>query len=416
MAPRVTIAPPGRREGPRPPRPHGEAARARRTAIVAFAFFLAAAVFLAWQGIDLASLRRAFPLYALGGFGVLIFGTMRLLIAGMAGREMVGGAASSGFTVGAAAIGAIGVFALARFESELAFWPSLLWSAAAISHAVVTVWTMRRPPSRRVILDEAAPWATRAPLDALALGGVVYALISATLVPASYLGHVRSAAAIHVVLVGFVIVTIMAVALHILPRFTAVAIPRTATWLLAPPALVGPMWVAMGLDHHANWLLTGAWVEGAAFVVFGATVAWSLVRSRRLRWHHLGYAGAPLAIGIGGVIALAFVSDGRWAAQLALHGLLNVFGFVGLFVFAASTDLFAPALRPGAAPAKQHARLAAAAALTGLIVAAIGAGRGDASLARAGMGAYALAVAWQLAGIVSAHRRAGRVLTRLRAT
>lgn len=398
--------------GAKPPRSHGEAAHARRTAIVAFAFFLAAALHLAVEGVGIASLQQAFPLYALGGFGILIFGTARLLLAGMAGRDVAGGARSALVVVGLAAVGAAGLYLAADARRALAVAAALAWGIAALGHVIVMLVTARRRAVRPAVVDENAAPGTRPPVRALEAGSLAYAAASALALPLAFAGALSVAAALHVVLVGFVIVTIMAVALHILPRFTHARVPAPLAWALAPLALAGPALMAAGLGGWRAALAPGAAVEGLAFALFGVIVASLFARSRRLRPHHAAYLGAPIAVGVGGLLALAFAWRGAFAGQLAVHGLLNVFGFAGLMVFAASTDLYAPALEAGAAPAKRHAAVAALSALAGLVVAAAGAWMGRDLWARAGMAAYAAAVAWQLAGIVAAHRRAGRVVAR----
>lgn len=396
--------------GASPPRPHAEAPLARRTAIVAFAFFFAAAVDLAVEGVTLATLQRAFPLYALGGFGTLIFGTSRLLIAGMAGRDAVGGALTGLGVTALSALGAAGLFAFRDGSPGVLVASATLWALAALGHVVVTLLTVRRPPVRAPIRDTLS--GPHVPIRLLEAGALLYALASAALVPLAYAGVVAMASALHVVLVGFVIVTIMGVAAHILPRFTHVAAPRALLMALPLFALAGPGLVAAGLGGPRALLRVGALVEGVAFALFGAMVVWMLARGKRPRPHHALYALAPAAIAVGGLLALAFAVGGAQAGRLATHGLLNSFGFVGLFVLAASTDLYGPALQAGAKPAKLHAAVALALTSLGLGTAAVGSWTAQDAATRAGMALYAAAIGWQLAGIVASHRRAGRVLAR----
>lgn len=398
--------------GPAAPRPHLEAPLARRTAIVAISFFLASALHLALRGPDLPQLQRAFPLYALGGFSILIFGTSRLLIAGMAGRDIVGGARTSIATVVLASVGALGLYAAPAHP--LAPLAASVWSLAALLHVMVIVASARRAPTRTPIADPTATQLSRAPIRVLETGSLAYAVASAIALPLGYAGLLSLASALHVVLVGFVIVTIMSVVPHILPRFTRVPVSVAPLWILGPLALAGPAFMALGLDRWRAALPAGAVLEGLAFATFGVLVVAMLARSRLRRASQLGYAAAPLAIGVGGILALAFAVHGAFAGQLATHGLLNVYGFVGLVVIAASTDLYGPALGPGAKPAKRHAALAVGTLLAALAVAAAGAGLGQLDVARAGMLAYAAGIAWQLAGLASAHWRAERVVARLR--
>lgn len=397
--------------GPAAPRPHLEAPLARRTALVAISFFLASAIHLAVFGLDVAQLQRAFPLYALGGFSILIFGTSRLLIAGMAGRDILGGARTSLATVALASVGAVALYAT---RDRLAIAAASLWSLAALLHAAVILASARRAPSRTPIADPTATTGSRAPIRILEAGSLAYAVASAVALPLASAGLLSRASAIHLVLVGFVIVTIMSVVPHILPRFTRVRTPVALLWLVAPLALAGPALMALGLDRWRALLPVGAVVEGLAFATFGAMVVSMLARSPLRRASQLGYAAAPLAIAVGGLIALAFAVRGALAGQLATHGLLNVYGFVGLVVVAASTDLYGPALGPGAKPAKRHAALAVGALLAALAITAVGAWLDLRDVARVGMLVYAAAIAWQLVGLASSHWRAERVVSRLR--
>lgn len=401
--------------GPRPvaPRPHAEAPLARRTAIVALAFLAASALHVAWRGVDLAQLHRAFPLYALGGFGILIFGTTRLLIAGMAGRDVAGGAATSLVTTTLAALGALLAYVVP--PGRLAALAVLPWSLAALAHVATIMATVRRAPSRPAILDPRADPRIHPALRALEAASLGYAALSAVLLPLAAMGRVAPSTAIHVTLVGFVIVTIMGTAAHVLPRFTQGRIPPVLLFALTPFAIAGPLLTALGAGEARGLLRAGAVVEGVAFVLFGVIVARLLFALRTRRPHHFAYLAAPLAIGVGGVLALAYAWSPPLARLLATHGLLNVYGFAGLVVIGASTDLYGPAMRPGAAPAKAHSALAAALTLFGLVVAGTSAALSAPDAARAGMALYAGGVAWQLAGLIATHRRAQRVVSRLRA-
>lgn len=401
--------------GPRPQRlhPQAEAPLARRTAIVALVFFLGSALHLAVAGVGLTELARAFPLYALGGFCILIFGTSRLLIAGMAGRDSVGGAASSVATVGLAGLGAAGVYA-SQFAAPLltpAF--AFVWSAGAMLHVVVTIRTVRRPPTRAPIVDETATRASRVPLRVLEAGSLAYALASAVCVPLAFAGLAAPASALHLVLSGFVIVTIIGTALHILPRFTRVRPTPFLVVLLVPFVLVGPALVVFGLEGVSGALAVGATAEAVALLLFGAAVVVMVLRARVARVANLAYLGAPVAVAVGGFIAFLVANGVHLEGQLATHGILNVFGFVGLFVMGASTDLYAPALEAGAKSARRHVVVAMTLTLGGLVVAGAGSWVGSDAFARGGMLLYAAGLAWHLAGVVASHRRAERVIMRM---
>jgi hypothetical protein len=392
-------------------RPLSEPQRARPTAIVALAFLAASALDLAVEGVSLPALRHAFPFYALGGFGLLIFGTSRLLVAGMAGRDVAGGRASSVLVAWLAAVGAAGPFLAPRLA-----WPlACAWSLAALAHAVVTVETAARPPSRRPLDAPAAVGGASARIGHAALdaGSVAYAFASAIAVPLAFAGRVPLPSAIHLVLLGFVVVTVMGVAARILPRFTRTTLNGAVLLTLAPFALAGPALMTLGLAGRTDLLEAGGAIEAVAFALFAARVVPLLARGGRARLRDAPYALALLAVALGGSLGLAAAWRVRGAsAWLAVHGALNAYGFVGLFVLGASAALYAPAFRAGARAARAQERSVLAAALGGLIAAAAGAAAGNDALARLGMLALSLALLAQLAGLAATHRRAARALRR----
>lgn len=399
---------------PPTPRAHHEPPMARLIAMAAFAFFFASAVHLAVRGVSVHELQLAFPLYALGGFSGLIFGTSRLLIAGMAGRDMAGGRPGALLTAIPAALGAVGLYFSQESSASLAAASASLWAMGAMSHVVITLVTVRRPAVRPPIRDPTATPGSRAPARVLDAASLAYTTFAAALLPLAYLGHVTRAGAVHAVLVGFVITTIMSVATRILPRFTRARIPTSLLVALTPFALVGPALMTFGLDRWRVLLPYGAVTEGVALLLFALAVAWTLLRADRFRLPNASYGAALLAIGVGGLLALDYATTGRQPSQLATHGLLNVFGFVGMFVIAASSDMYAPALAAGAAPAERHALLASLGTSIGLLLAALGTGFDAPLVARVGMALYALALLWHLVGLVASHKRAGRVIARLR--
>lgn len=389
-----------------PPRPLGEPRTARFHLLTAMAFFAAGAAFLAWRGVDAASLQASVALLGMGGFAVLILGTMRLLIAGMAGRDVVGAGGPALGLLALAAAGALGAFVVG------AWWAALPWSLAMAGHAVVVLLTVRRPAVRPVIGSEDADRATRITVYVLEFASLVYALASAVLVPAALAGRIGRAVAIHVLLVGFVVTTIFTVGTRILPRFANTRLPAWPARLLVPCGVAGPALVAYGLAGAPRALLAGALLEGAAFACFVVAAATMLARASRMRPTFLPYAGALLAVALGGSLALEFALGRITPETLAAHALLNTLGFVGLVVLGASTDLYAPALAAGREPARWHARVVFGFVLAGLAVGAAGAFVAQPLAARAGLALYALGLVVHLAGAVASHRRADRVLTR----
>lgn len=387
--------------------------------VVALAFFLAGVVHLAWVGATPASLQRASMLVALGGFVPLIFGTSRLLLAGMAGRAIAGPKPLGFVVLALACMGALAAFAAPSLPRRVAIAGSVLWGIATLAHVVTMVATVKRHPIRPPVkAPEEHRWVRRLRRP-VGLASLAYAAVAAVLVPLSFTGRVAPAAALHVLLVGFVTTTVVAVGLRIVPLFTRRAVPVALLAPLVTAAVVGPALVARGLGGGGGGgrgaLLAGLVAQGIALALFVVIVAWLLVRARKTRVTFVGYGAGCVAIGVGGGIAVGFPLGGASVALYSVHGVLNLLGFVGMFVLAASTDLYAPSLKTGARPALLHARLVLTLAIVGVAGAAVAilAGRQDA--ARLALAVYAAAVALQLAGAFSAHRRAGRILTRLRA-
>lgn len=391
-----------------PPAPLDEPRVARLHLVVAFACVLAGVALLLREGVGALSLQRAFAPFAMGGATVLIVGTTRLLLSGMAGRRIAGPRALAYAILAATPLAAIGTLVPA-----IALGCGVAWAAAVLAHATILVLTIRRAPERPPVAPLADEPKVRALLRPLVAGAIAYAALSAWLLPASYAGRAPRAAAVHSLLVGFVATTIMAVALQILPRFTGRGVPRLLLAPLAALGALGPGLVLFGLARGApTWTRAGALVEGAAALLFTIAVARMIARRTRARPSFVGYAAGVVAILTAGALAYAYLWGYGAGDRVSAHGALNLLGFVGLFMLAASLDLYAPAFAAGRAPAIAHAWTVLGLAIAGAALASVGAYLGADPLTKLGLVAYGAAAIVHLVATILTHRRAGKVLTR----
>lgn len=381
-----------------------EAAGARTHLALAMGLFLLGVAALA-QAPTPTGLLRAAPLVALGAFPVLIAGTSRMLLSGLARRTVAGPARLALLPAALMALGAVGAWTLPA-QGLASLLAAVVWAAGVASYVVVVTLTAR---SRRPVpRDGPERWTMAAVLHAAA---AAYALVAALAVPLAAAGLVAWPVAFHVVLPGFVVCTLVGVALQVLPRFTGGTWPRWTSWAVAA-AVPAPALLAAGLTASRPLFLAGAALEATALGGFAVATLVLLGRRTRRRPADLAYAGAVLAV-LGGVgLGLGFALDPLLQRYVPVHATLNLLGFVGLFVLGASQDLYAPALRPGRDAARRHALVVTGLAAAGLALAAAGLTLGAAEstglsvpVARLGFISYLAALGVHLAGAIAAQQR-----------
>ncbi|MFA5861358.1 MAG: hypothetical protein WDA16_06640 [Candidatus Thermoplasmatota archaeon] len=376
----------------------------------AFSSILLGTIYLVVMGASPPRLQEASGPIVLGGFVIAIMGTTRMLLAGMAGRRFVGPRVLAWVLLGAAACGAWAPIVAARASSRVGLALSLVWSSALLAHITLVVVTVRGPRLRPP-LPETAEAPHLGKLHHLIEGAsLFYGAIAVLALPAAYLGRLSMAAAVHAVLAGFVTLTIVAIALHVLPRFAQHRFPARALPVIAPAVVTGPGLLIVGLAWGPSWVFAlGTALEAVGLATFCACAAWLALAGRaRMRPSLAGYAGACAALVSGGTIALTFLVGSSPTRLVAAHGLANVLGFVGLFCIATSTDIYAPALRAGGKAAWRHGVIVLSLAGTSILVASVAEAMAHDDIVRIALGGYALAVALHLAGAVAAHLRVSR--------
>jgi hypothetical protein len=388
-----------------------EACPARLHLALALGLFVLGALALAADP-TIRGVSRTVPLLALGVFPVLVAGTTRMLLSGLGRREVAGPPSLALIPASLMAAGALVVWlapatggASGPGPAGAARGGALLWSAGMLAHAAIGLGTLRRPRRDAAPREDAALGAQWDPPEALLTGGLLYGLAATALVPAAAAGVLPWAAAHHAVLAGFVVLTILGVALQVLPRFTGAAWPPW-TLRIAAPALAAPAFLALGISGNAAMLAAGAMLQAVALGGFALAGLGLLARAPRRRAPDAAYAVACVAA-LGGVgLGLGFVFSPDLRVFAPVHATLQLLGFVGLFALAASQDLYAPALRPGGAAFRVHTFAVTGLAAAGIGLAAAGLALGAPGLARAGFLAYAAALGLHLAGALAARRRA----------
>jgi hypothetical protein len=211
---------------------------------------------------------------------------------------------------------------------------------------------------------------------------------------------------LHLLFAGFLVPTIVSVSFFMLPRFTRRPFPANGLAVLPVPLFFGPALVAWGTLESADGLRVGATLEAVGLAAFAVMVLVLLARSGRRRQSFLAYGAASASLMAGLGIGVAFAFRGPAPELIPVHGALNVFGFVGLFVVGASIDLYAPALRTGLVAFRRHGLAVLALTSAGLAAAIVLQVLGGPG-ARVGFAVYAAGVALHLAGAVATLARAG---------
>lgn len=291
------------------------------------------------SGPTIGALVSAFGWIVLGAFTTLIVGTSRMLLAGVLGLRLRGGPMIAFVPATLAILGSVG-FSFPQRLGMLAW----CWGAGLLVHASLVVDALRRgrPGAGRGLTIAGRSPGIGAPVMAAALA---YALAGALVVPLATTGRLGLPVVVHVVLAGFVVGTILGASLLLLPRFTGRPIPRAFGLLVAALALTGPALIAYGLHASMDVLRIGAVVEALGLGGFAAMTLGMLAASGRARPSFAAYAVAALSILVGLGLGVTFAFDASARSLVPVHAVLNLFGFAGLFVIGASTDLYGPSLR-----------------------------------------------------------------------
>ncbi|HUZ80333.1 MAG TPA: hypothetical protein VMV28_06935 [Thermoplasmata archaeon] len=151
--------------------------------------------------------------------------------------------------------------------------------------------------------------------------------------------------AVHLFVLGHVILLITAVSLRLVPRFLGADVSRPLVYLLAGLAIAGAILVPSGMLATPP-LPTGDIVvfaaPEAAFGILFVSMLIILVRRARTRRAEAGLhlMGATFFL-VGGAIGLWMVSESNYTLVIA-HALVNVLGFVGLMILAMWFGMIAP--------------------------------------------------------------------------
>lgn len=390
-------------------RTRSEAAAARVHLIVSLALLSAGTVHLAVTGLSRASLLDALPLIATGGFVTLIVGTTRMLLDGPADRNVAGARRLRWVVLGLLTAGSIGLYLGADPPDAISAVAGTVWGVGLVIHVGIVLVTVRRP-RRGASPSGADPGLQRwlGGLDAVAL---MYAIAAAALVPLAWAGTIPQATAVHVLLLGFVTLTIVGVVGHVLPRFTQVALPKRVFLPALGPLAVGPALVAVAIAWVPKLLFVGAAVEAAGLVPIGVAVLWMLVGAERWRAPLASVAVGTsfLLVGVGLGVLFAVDPASRWLVPL--HGAINVLGFVGLFVLGFGVELYAPSIVPGPDRFKLQARVGTVCAIAGLGLMIVSFPLQVEVLVRIGLGLFASSCALHLAGSVTTYLRTARPIS-----
>ncbi|MBI4393048.1 MAG: hypothetical protein HY556_04510 [Euryarchaeota archaeon] len=378
-----------------------QAITARVHLVVSLTFFLAGLLWLVWTGPTLAGLIGSVPLIAMGAFSILIFGTSRLLLAGAGGRRVAGSGFVPFVPLILVSIGSGAAFLSGNGDDRLAGDGVMLWSAGMMVHVGLMGATVRRPR----IVGTASQLAQGAGMRLLHGAALAYGAATIIAIPLAFRGAIALPSAYHLLLAGFVTNTLMSVALSLLPRFTSVHPPPRVVGLIAVPAAVGPVLLALGIVGDPTIFMVGAILEASALILFAWTVFALLVRSTARRPSFVAYGWGALAITAGAALGLLFAIDPPLRAFAPAHAFTNLLGFVGFFMLGASMDMYAPAISIRAARLRGQWVATMVLAIVGLSGSVAGVLLSLDMVARGGLVLYSMALLIHALGAVATLRR-----------
>lgn len=379
---------------------------ARLHLAVGLGFVLAGVLWLAVTGVTASSVVRSLLLLVLGGFTVVIFGTSRMLIAGMAGRDVTGPRGLAWAALGLAATGALGSWATWA-SSRVSLAGSVAWALGLLIHVGIIALSARGPRLRGASADAIDPLRNRLVLvldwASLAFGGA-----SALTIPFASAGALPWLSAIHLLLPGFVVLTLVAVACRVLPRLSGVAFPRWLLGALAATLPLGPALLAWGVAWGGAAFVAGAAIEATGLALFGGATLYALATSSRPRASFLALGASAISIVVGVLLGVQFVVAPGTRMLGPAHGLLNVLGFVGLFVLGTSFEMYAPAIRAGLRAFRIQTRVTIGACAMGLSMTVGGSISSKEWPTQIGLLLYALGIGIHLAGVIAVVIRSHR--------
>ncbi len=155
-------------------------------------------------------------------------------------------------------------------------------------------------------------------------------------------------AAVHLFVLGHVVLLITAVSLRLVPRSLNADVSRTAVYLLASLATTGAILVPVGMletsPFSAARLTIFAAPEAAFAILFVSVLVVLVSRARTPRAEASLHLTSLTFFLIGGSIGLWMVFEGNYTPVVA-HALAGVLGFVGLTILFMWFSMVAPFLR-----------------------------------------------------------------------
>ncbi|MBI5355051.1 MAG: hypothetical protein HZB68_01200 [Candidatus Aenigmarchaeota archaeon] len=298
----------------------------------------ASSLWLLWKGVSVVSLYRVIPLVAMGSFTLLIMGTQRMLLNGIAKIKVAGTENVAALSGSLCFSGSLGAFIFWDFR----FLFSLLWSLAMIIHiSTVGLSLLEKDPNE---LRKDRNFGDFAAIGILHIAAPIYGLVSAIIFPIAYSGAFPVPAAHHILLQGFISGTIAGVSMTILPRFTEVNVPRNILQPIAALLSIGPAFVAAGFFGNTASFALGALMEAAGLIALGLSALYMIATSRYRKPSFYSYAFSAISVITGAFIGFLFTVG--YTNLVPAHGFLNLYGFVAMMMFGAVIDMYSPAIIP----------------------------------------------------------------------
>lgn len=333
---------------------------------VAFLLIAIATLLLAWQGLSYNNVLAAAVLAGLGGFTVLVIGTSRMFLSGIA-KTTVPLPAVAAFPAIAVTLGALLIALFIETRTPTGPMGALLWGFGVLMHILLMVAAVRS--ARNAARAQMQP---RRSVRLLVIGAFLITVIAALWLSTAALSGGFLLPPIHLVLAGSITLAILVSLLVLVHRFTTRALPNWWGRVLVVTAPAGALLLALGIHTRSTPILHSGSGLMVITLLLAAYALFAMVRhARRFRPALILYALAAATVLTGtflGAGVAYYQLSPRW---VPLHGTLNLLGFMGALTFAASIDLYGPALRPGKKALLLHGNLIGALVVLSLVPFAI---------------------------------------------
>ncbi len=320
-----------------------------------------------------------FLLPAFGFVGLMIFGMAQHFVPLFAGRATYSPRlVMAQVVVADAAVGLLlaGALAAVPAAEQAGF---ALWFLASLMFLASILLTLRRPATRRRpfegrpafrAVDRRAIPLTAASALYLPVSAAAFLAQSLPQTGFSFGPDLAAPSALHLYTLGFIVLMVFGVALHLYSRFLGTPASARGATAMVVLGVASPVGIVLAITDPGLGALFPASAAAealAAFVFIGVLVRMYL-RSGKRRPAFRYAAGSLAFLGLGIALGVGFAVDPSLRAYAPVHGWVNLLGFAGLMILGILQETVPAYLHRGHAAALRAGTVHLAAIVAGLSV------------------------------------------------